>query len=108
MTVVSSIDWDPVRAFVHRVSAVPTTITAGSPEWVALADDDPAKLAAVLIAGSRWVLEYELDLIDQRRAAEKDAAVTISRALDWARTAKRIRDRDQWYRDHPYLQRKAS
>lgn len=103
------ITWGPVRDFVHRVlGGRHTTIIVGTPEWIALPDDDPAKTIAVLTAGSRWVLEQELDQLDNRRAATKDAATEIASALDWARVAKRIRDRDQWRRDHPDLNRKVS
>ena len=103
------ITWDPVRDFVRRVlGGRHTTIVAGTPEWIALPDDDPAKTIAVLTAGSRWVLEQSLDQLDDRRAAAKEAAVDIAEARDWARVAQRIRDRDQWYRDNPDLRRKVS
>lgn len=101
------ITWDPVRDFVRRVlGGRHTTIIAGTPEWAALDDNDPEKTVALLTAASRWALEQELDQIDQRRAAAKDAATDISQARDWTAVAKRIRDRDQFDRDHPDLRRK--
>lgn len=103
------ITWGPVRDFVYRVlGGRTTTIVAGTPEWIALPDDDPDKLLAVLTAGSRWCLETELDQIDQRRINAKHAAIEVATALDWTRVAKRIRDRDQFYRDNPDLRRKVS
>lgn len=101
------ITWGPVRDFVRRVlGGRHTTIVAGTPEWIALPDDDPAKTIAVLTAGSRWVLEHQLDQLDEQRAAAKAAAIEISEARDWAVVAKRIRDRDAFYREHPDLRRK--
>ena len=101
------ITWNPVRDFVYRVlGGRTTTIIAGTPEWIALDDDDPRKTTAVLIAGSRWALEQSLDQLDDRRAAAKEAAVDIAEARDWAVVAQRIRDRDAFYREHPDLRRK--
>lgn len=100
------VSWDPVAAFVRRrVSACPV---AGTPEWVALADDDPRKLHAVLVAGSRWVLEVDLAQRDHRRAALKDAAVDLSHALPWARIAREISERDAFYRANPHLRRRSA
>lgn len=103
------ITWEPVHAFVGQLLAGRTThITAGTPEWIALDDDDPRKTTAVLIAGSRWALEQELDEIHWQRGALKRAAEEVSAARDWAAVAQHIRDRDQWYRDNPDLRRKVS
>ncbi|MGV9481752.1 DUF2742 domain-containing protein [Gordonia aichiensis] len=105
----SPIAWNPVRDFVYRVlGGRTTTIIAGTPEWIALDDDDPRKTTAVLIAGSRWAHEQELDEIHWQRGALKRAAEEVSAARDWAAVAQRIRDRDQWYRDNPDLRRKVS
>lgn len=99
--------WDPVRDFVYRVlGGHTTTIIAGTEAWAALDDDDPAKLAAVLIAGSRWCLEENIAEIHWQRGALKRAANAISESRDWKQVAKRIRDRDQFYRDNPGLKRK--
>ncbi|MBE7194943.1 MAG: DUF2742 domain-containing protein [Gordonia polyisoprenivorans] len=100
------LSWDPVAAFVRRrVSPCPV---AGTPEWVDLDDTDPAKLHALLVAGSRWVLERDLAQRDHRQAALKDAALDISTAAPWGRIASRIRERDEFYRANPDLRRKAS
>lgn len=102
-----AITWDPVRDFVCRVlGGRATTIIAGTEAWAALDDDDPAKTDALITAGSRWVLEHQLDQLDEQRAAAKAAAIEISEARDWAVVAKRIRDRDAFYREHPDLRRK--
>ena len=103
------INWQPVHTFVGRLLAGrTTTIIAGTEEWIALPDDDPAKTIALLTAGSRWCLETELDQIDLRRAAAKAAAVDLAQARDWSAVAQRIRDRDAFYKANPDLARKVS
>lgn len=106
------LDWSAVRDFLYRRPVVPTTTTiskpvvlptAGTPAWAALDDDDPRKSAALIVAGSRWVLEHNLELLDDERFARKAAAVEIAQAKDWARVAQQIRGRDA-----AYIERKAS
>lgn len=99
--------WQPVHQFVHRLLAGrTTTVIAGTPEWCALPDDHPDKATAVLIAGSRWVLETELEENRQHREVLNDAALTAQWRKEWAAVAQAIRDRDAWYRSNPDLQRK--
>lgn len=114
---VQRFDWSAVRDFLARRPVVPTSTTitrpvvlpvAGSPEWQRLDDDDPRKTAALIVAGSRWVLEAEIAAFDDARATQKQAAQAISEALPWSRIAKRIRDRDAWYRDHPDVKRRSA
>lgn len=102
------IDWAATRDYLCRRPVVHTTVIAGSPEWCALDDDDPRKLAALVVAGSRWVLEEDIAEIRWQRGALKRASVAISEAKDWAAVAKFIRDRDAWYRDHPDLKRRSA
>ena len=103
------ISWGPVHAFVGRLLAgrAATAIIAGTPEWCALADDDPQKVAAVLTAASRWALEQELLDLHRQRAA-KDAAVEISKSKSWSSVARRLRDRAEFFNTHPDLRRRAS
>ncbi|WP_353107745.1 DUF2742 domain-containing protein [Gordonia sp. (in: high G+C Gram-positive bacteria)] len=102
--------WDPVHTYVRRIlrGRYGPLPTAGSPNWQALSDDDPAKTAALLVAGDRWVLEEVLHDEAARQAALKEAAVEASQALDWARVAKVIADRDAYYKQHPDLRRKTA
>jgi hypothetical protein len=111
------LDWSAVQAFLYRRPVVPTTDrigapvvlpVAGSAEWCALDDADDRKSAALLVAGSRWVLQQQLDQLDAGRAARKDAATEISQARDWSAVAKRIRDRDDAHRRGAFIPRKAS
>lgn len=103
------ISWQPVHAFVRgRLAGVGPLPATGSTDWAALDDTDPKKVAAVIRAGERWALEEELRQLAEARYFAKQAAVDISQALPWAQVAKRIADRDAWYRAHPDLKRKKA
>ncbi|GAC86095.1 hypothetical protein GP2_054_00010 [Gordonia paraffinivorans NBRC 108238] len=66
---------------------------------------DRAQLNALLTAGVRAVLEQELDALEDRRRAPKDAALAISQACDWKAVAKRVRDRDEAIKSGKYIER---
>lgn len=102
------VDWVAVRDFLYRRPVGRTHIVAGSSEWQALDDNDPEKLTALLIAGSRWCLEEQIAELHARRGAEKAAAVEIASAADWTAVARRIRDRDNALRSGAHIERKAS
>lgn len=102
------VDWVAVRDFLARHPVGPTHIIAGSPEWQALDDDDPQKLAAVITAGSRWVLEEEIEQHRRRREAQKDMAIGLLEELPWKKIRKQIEQRDEFYRRNPDLKRKAA
>lgn len=117
MSYVLVLDWSAVRDFLDRRPVVPTVAgsvigrpvvlpVAGSAEWCALDDDDPAKAGALMVAGSRWVLEEEIAEIHERQQALKEAATAISEVKAWASVARFVRDRDRFYRDNPDLRRK--
>ncbi|MCZ4535560.1 DUF2742 domain-containing protein [Gordonia terrae] len=104
-----AVTWDPVHAFVGRVlGGRTTTIVAGTAEWCALDDNDPAKITAVLIAGSRWCLEEEIAQLHARRAAEKAAALEVATAADWTRVARQLRDRDIALRSGAHIPRRTA
>lgn len=104
-----AVTWDPVHAFVGRVlGGRTTTIVAGTAEWCELRDDDSQKVAALLIAGSRWCLEEEIAQLRARRDAEKAAALEVVQAANWTAVARRIRDRDNAMRSGAHIERKAS
>lgn len=58
----------------------------GTPEWVALPDRHPAKIAAVYDAARHWALRVETG-----QEAVAEASQAISAAADWAALANRIR-----------------
>lgn len=58
---------------------------AGTPEWCALSDDDPRKLAALLDAARHWALR-----VDTCQEARAQASRAISAALPWTEMANRL------------------
>lgn len=103
------VNWEAVRDFVYRLPARPnTTIIAGSPEWCALDDTDPAKLAALITAGSRWVLEEEIDQLARRREAQKAMALGLLEELPWKKIRQQMADRDAFYKKNPDLRRRRA
>ena len=97
----------------------------GSPQWCALPDDDPAKLAALLDAAQHWALRMETCQAEQRCAkrwaecatrhavirkklAEYQAGHAISAAADWTAISQQIRTRNEFYTERPWLKRASA
>jgi hypothetical protein len=98
------VSWWSVHEFVAPyLDRVGTWPMVGSPEWCALADDDPRKLAALLDGARHWALRVETC-----QEAECDASHAISAAADWGVIAQRVRDRADFEKQHPWLRRVAS
>lgn len=74
----------------------------GTPEWCDLADDDPAKRAAIFDAAQHWALRIETS-----QAATAEASHDISTAADWPAIAQHIRDQQEFNAAHPWLKRGA-
>jgi hypothetical protein len=93
--------WFVVYEYVRQLVATTAAgwPAAGTSEWLALADDDPAKIAAVLEAGVHWSLRIDTDQ-QQRAQASRDIAAEI----DAAALAQRILQG----RGTAYIERKAS
>jgi hypothetical protein len=70
----------------------------GTPEWVALDDNDPRKKAAVLDAARHWALRLELN-----QEARCEASHDVSAAADWS-----VISREMLQRNPVYIPRKAS
>lgn len=83
------VSWWPVHEFFAAVlaqancGAVPL---AGTPAWMALADDDPKKLLALADAGQHAVLQWDI-----AQAAVAESAKDIATAEDWPAVARSIR-----------------
>ena len=98
------VSWWSVHEFVEPIlAAVGTWPTAGTPEWCALPDNDPAKLAALLDAAQHWALRQETC-----QQAHCDASREISDALDWSALSREINERNDFYAARPWLKRVAS
>jgi Protein of unknown function (DUF2742) len=75
----------------------------GTPAWCELADDDPAKLAALFDAAQHWALRVETC-----QQTQADASRDISAAADWSVIAGEMYQRAAFYAERPYLKRRAS
>lgn len=93
---------------------LPYVPTAGSAEWAALDDYDPAKLAAVVRAGVAWVTETaqlpqrlaeQLDA-ENRDLAErfKAASIDVFVGTDWGH----VTEHNRWLAANPWAKRVAS
>jgi hypothetical protein len=82
--------WLEVYLFVAPLLAeVAPRPVAGTPDWCALPDDDPRKLAAVIEAGVQQALR-----IDTEQATKAQAAQDISLAEDWRQLAQDVRNHE--------------
>jgi hypothetical protein len=82
------VSWWSVREYVVSLIAVEDWPLLGSPQWSALAVDDPAKIAAVLHGGEHWALRLET-----HQQARADASRDVSDAVDWSALAREINER---------------
>ncbi len=98
------VNWLTVHEFVaptlERIGSWPM---ARIPAWCALADDDPAKTAALLDAAQHWALR-----VDTCQHAECEASHVVSAAADWSDIARKIKDHNEFYAQRPWLKRVAS
>jgi Protein of unknown function (DUF2742) len=76
---------------------------AGSPEWCALPDGDPAKLAAIYDAARHWALRVETC-----QQAECEASHAISAAADWSAHARAWLSHNEFYAEKPWMRRRAA
>jgi hypothetical protein len=95
------VSWWQVHEYVQPIlAAAGSWPMAGTPAWCALADDDPAKLAALLDAARHWALR-----VDTCQAAACEASRDISAAADWAAAGQHIKTRREFYAEKPWLKR---
>lgn len=99
MTLASQqVSWWSVREFVaHRLTGLKDIPRAGTPAWCELNDDDPIKLAAVLVDGMQWALR-----IDTEQSVRAQASHDVSAAVDCRALARRVRNG----RGSAYIERK--
>jgi Protein of unknown function (DUF2742) len=98
------VSWWDVHEYVSSVlEKAGTWPTVGTPEWCALTDDDPAKLAGLFDAARHWALRLETN-----QQAECQASHDISAAADWSAIAQHNRSHTEFYTERPWLKRAAS
>jgi Protein of unknown function (DUF2742) len=96
----TQVAWYEVQTHVAPIlEAVGSWPLAGTPEWVALPDDDPAKLAALLDAARHWSLR-----LDSLQEASAEASRDVSAAADWSTIATAIFSRH----NSPYIPREVA
>lgn len=78
-----------IAPFLDRVGAWPMVGTAA---WNTLADDDPAKFAALYDAAQHWALRVETC-----QDAMADASRAVSAAADWKAVANRLANQSNDY-----------
>jgi Protein of unknown function (DUF2742) len=87
------VDWWSVHDFVAAVlNQVNNWPLLGTPSWCSLANDDPAKWAALLDAAQHHALR-----IETAQQALREASHDISAAADWSGLAREIRSRNESY-----------
>lgn len=97
------VTWEPVNAFLEatlKQANVGPLPWAGTPAWCELADGDPRKLLALAVSGEHHVLRVE-----HAQIARAEASRAIAGAADWPRVAREIRQRQDFRRARPWLQR---
>ena len=98
------VNWWEVHTFITPwFQAAGTYPMVGTPPWCALPDDDPRKWAALLDAAQHWALRVETC-----QQAECEASHAVSAAANWGAIAQHLADREQFYRQKPWLRRSAS
>ena len=103
-TSAQSVNWWDIHQFVAPVLAqAGSWPMAGTPAWCALADDDPAKLAALYSIAENCALH-----IETAQQAEAQASQAISAAVDWSVIARQVRERQDWLAAHPWARRVTS
>jgi hypothetical protein len=75
----------------------------GTPSWVALDNRDPVKWAALLDAAQHWALRVETC-----QQTECEASHDISAAYNWGAIGRGNRRYAEFYKQKPYLKRRAS
>jgi Protein of unknown function (DUF2742) len=95
------VHWWSVHTYVAPwLETVGSWPTVGTPEWCALPDDHPTKLAALYDAAQHWALR--LDACQEARA---EASRAVSGAVDWRALSREINSRADFYAVRPWLRR---
>ena len=82
------------------LAAVDSWPMLGTVAWSALADDDPAKWAALLDAAQHFALR-----VDSAQTALAETSRDIAAAADWSALAREINQRNDFYAARPWLRR---
>lgn len=98
-TASQQVAWFEVHTFVAAVlNQMNGWPMAGTPAWCSLADDDPAKWAAVLDGGQHWALH-----VDSCQMQRCETSKAVAGAADWPAVAWEIQQRSNFYDAKPWL-----
>jgi hypothetical protein len=98
------VSWWCVHEYVDPyLKSAGTWPLAGSPEWCALPDDDPRKLAALFHAARDWCFRMELNA---EALIGAQASQAISAAADWSAIAVEYQQRNP--KPDSYIPRKKA
>lgn len=101
-SVSQQVSWADVHSFVlPKLQLAGDWPLVGSPAWCELEDRDRVKWASLLDAAQHWALRLE-----HFQQAECEASHDISAAEDWALIARIIKDRTEFFRARPWLNRR--
>ena len=99
-----SVAWMPVYELLAPHLGPPGSCPIlGTPAWVALPDDHPDKLEALLYAALYWVLAE-----DTRQEQRADASKDIAAAADWAGLASEHQNLTTYRAARPWMNRTRS
>jgi hypothetical protein len=97
-------DWWSVHEFaVPRLHKAGDWPLVGTPAWCLLETRDPVKWAAILDAAQHWALRLQ-----SCQEQICDAAKDVAQSTDWTALARQLRDRDDFYRARPWLDRRSN
>lgn len=93
--------WWPVHEYViEHLAEQSDWPLIGTPEWCALPDDDPRKMASVLDAAQHYAL-----YLDGKGEALAEASTAVSTAQDWNIFSTNNIQRESLYVERPWLRR---
>ena len=99
-----SVAWWPVYELLAPHLGPPGSCPIlGTPAWVALPDDHPDKLEAILNAALWWAVAEDL-----RQESRADASKDIAAARDWAGLAREHQNLTQFRAARPWMDRKTA
>jgi len=99
-----SVAWWPVHQFVAAAVAQADNVpAAGTPAWVALADNDPRKLLALAVEAEHVILHREM-----RQEVLAEASKAVAKSSDWPQVARELQQLDAARRSGARIERIAS
>jgi uncharacterized protein DUF2742 len=108
ITASRQVAWGPVHEYINRqrrrlAARELSAPLLGTPAWLSLPDEHPAKLSAVLNLAEAAAYSISADQVAQAAASQ-----SISSAADWTAIANAVRQRAEFAAANPWARRVAS